>query len=141
MKTVYSYYVLDLVHRGHITFMKNAKALAGKDGRLIVGILTDEATMEKKPKPLMPFKERMFLAEALKYADLVVPQETYSPIDNVKRLKPDILIESETHGEGEIKKVEKIMKDIGGTVKILPYFPEVSSTTIKDSIKDNKGEN
>ena len=44
-------------------------------------------------------------------------------------------------GQEEIKKVEKIMKDIGGTVKILPYFPEVSSTTIKDSIKDNKGEN
>ncbi len=48
MKLVYSYYVLDIVHKGHLLMMKNAKSIAGKDGKLIVGILTDEAVMEKK---------------------------------------------------------------------------------------------
>jgi len=56
MKIVYSYYVLDIVHKGHLLMMKNAKAIAGEDGKLIVGILTDEAVMEKKPKPTMPFE-------------------------------------------------------------------------------------
>ena len=89
--------------------MKNAKAIAGEEGRLIVGILTDEATMERKTRPALSFSERMLLAESIKYADVVVPQATYSPIDNVKRIKPDILMESTSHSEEDIKKVEKII--------------------------------
>lgn len=51
MKIVYSYYVLDIVHKGHLEMMKNAKAIVGADGKLIVGILTDEAVMEKNQNP------------------------------------------------------------------------------------------
>ena len=47
-KVVYSYYCLDIIHSGHLLMMKNCKALAGEDGTLVVGILTDEAVMEKK---------------------------------------------------------------------------------------------
>lgn len=52
---VYSYYVLDIVHDGHLEMLENSKAIAGPDGKLIVGILTDEAVMEKKPRPVLPF--------------------------------------------------------------------------------------
>lgn len=41
---------IGLCSKGHLLIMKNAKAIAGEDGKLIVGILTDEAVMEKKPK-------------------------------------------------------------------------------------------
>ncbi len=61
MKIVYSYYVLDIVHKGHLLMMKNSKAIAGEDGKLITGILTDEAAMEKKPKPVLSFEERIDL--------------------------------------------------------------------------------
>ena len=67
MKLVYSYYVLDIVHKGHLLMMKNSKAIAGEDGKLIVGILTDEAVMEKKPKPILSFEDRVNLASAIKY--------------------------------------------------------------------------
>ena len=50
MIIVYSYFVLDIVHRGHLLMMKNSKAIAGQDGRLIVGIVSDEAVLEKKGK-------------------------------------------------------------------------------------------
>ncbi len=91
MKLVYSYYVLDIVHKGHLLMMKNAKAIAGEDGKSIVGILTDEAVMEKKQKPTLSFEDRIELASAIKYVDLAVAQETYSPLPNVKKIKPDIL--------------------------------------------------
>jgi len=42
--------------------MRNAKAIAGEDGKLIVGILTDEAVMEKKPKRCFPLKTGWELA-------------------------------------------------------------------------------
>ena len=135
MKIVYSYYVLDIVHRGHLKMMENAKAIAGKDGKLIVGILTDEAVMEKKSKPILSFDERFDLANALKYVDLVVAQETYSPLPNVKKIKPDILMESTSHNEKEIEEARKLMEKIGGKLIVIPYFPSQSSANIKNQIK------
>ena len=137
MKLVYSYYVLDIVHRGHLLMMKNAKGIAGKDGKLIVGILTDEAVMEKKEKPILPFEERIELASAIKYVDVAVAQETYSPLPNVKRIKPDILMESTSHDEDAIEEAREYMESINGKVVVLPYFPSQSSTDIKNDIKKN----
>jgi phosphoenolpyruvate phosphomutase len=115
--------------------MKNAKAIAGEDGKLIVGILTDEAVMEKKEKPILSFEERIELASAIKYVDVAVAQETYSPLPNVMRIKPDILMESTSHDEEAIEKAREYMDSINGKVVVLPYFPSQSSKEIKDKIK------
>jgi len=136
MKIVYSYYVLDLVHTGHLLMMKNAKAIAGEDGKLIVGILTDEAVMEKKPRPVLSFSERVALAEAIKYVDVVVAQEQYSPLPNVMRIRPDVLMESTSHSEEAIEEAREYMTSIGGQVVVLPYYPSQSSTEIKNSIRE-----
>ena len=138
MKIVYSYYCLDIIHSGHILMMKNAKALAGKDGKLVVGILSDEAVMEKKSKPTLSLRERMGIAEAIKYVDLVVAQETYSPIPNCKKIKPTILVESASHTEEDLKKEEKILKPYGIEIITLPYYPLESSTQIKKKIRRKK---
>ena len=139
MKIVYSYYVLDLIHKGHLLMMKNSKALAGKDGKLIVGILTDEATMEKKPKPpILSFDERIDIARAIKYVDAAVPQETYSPIPNIKKIRPDILLESGSHSEKEIKETREVVESYGGRVVVMPYYPSQSSTNIKKRIEGER---
>jgi len=137
MKLVYSYYVLDLVHKGHLLMMKNAKSIAGKDGKLIVGILTDEAVMEKKPRPTLTFEERIELASAIKYVDVAVAQETYSPLPNVKKIRPDILMESTSHSEEAIEEAREVMESINGKVIVLPYLPSQSTTHIKNSIKES----
>lgn len=136
MNVVYSYYVLDLVHRGHLLQMQNAKAIAGQNGKSIVGILTKEAVLEKKPKkPIISFDDRMNLAQSIKYVDLVVPQTTYSPLPNLQSIRPDICMESESHERGDIEEVRKYMQSIGGRVVSTPYYPYVSSTNIKKKIK------
>ena len=137
MKIVYSYYVLDIVHKGHLLMMKNAKALAGDDGKLIVGILTDEAVMEKKKKPIISFEDRIELASSIKYVDLAVAQQTYSPLPNVKQIRPDILCESTSHTPEAIEEAREVMKSIHGKVVVIPYFPAQSSTEIKNKIKDH----
>ena len=137
MKLVYSYYVLDIVHKGHLLMMKNAKAIAGKDGKLIVGILTDEAVMEKKPRPTLTFEERIELASAIKYVDVAVAQETYSPLPNVKKIRPDILMESTSHSEEAIEEAREVMESINGKVIVIPYFPSQSTTNIKNNIKES----
>ncbi len=136
MKLVYSYFVLDLVQKGLLNMMKSAKAMAGKNGKLIIGILTDEAVMEKKPKPLLSFEERFELASAIIYPDIVIAQDTYSPLENLKKIKPDILMESTSHDENEIEKARKFMESIDGKVVVLPYFPPQLSMDFRN--KENK---
>ena len=134
MRIVYSYYCLDIIHPGHLLQMKNAKRLAGKDGISIIGVLTDEAVMEKKPRPIIPFEQRMQIGEAIQYADLVVPQATYSPIPNVLKIKPDILMESMSHSEELVAISRRTMSELGGIVVLTPYYPVQSSTSIKEKI-------
>jgi len=131
-KIVYAYVVSDLCHIGHLIHLENAKALGDK---LIVGVLTDESTMIKKPKPIIPFDERIRLIKALKCVDCAIVQDTYSPIKNIKAIKPDILAESTSHSESDLKKTKKVAKKIGCRVVILPYYPNQSSTSIKNKIK------
>jgi cytidyltransferase-like protein len=132
MIIVYSYYVLDIVHKGHLEMLRNAKSMAGKDGKLIVGILTEKACCERKPPPLMPFEERVELARSIKYVGLVVAQKTYSPLENILEIKPDILMESTSHAPEP--EVEEAMRRLGGRIVRIPYFPDHSSTQIKEEI-------
>ena len=134
-KIVYSYYVLDLVHTGHLKMMMNAKAAAGKNGISVVGILTDAAVMERKKKPILSFDERFDLAQSIKYVDFVVAQETYSPLPNIKRIKPNIAMESTSHKDEDIEDVRKYMNSINGRLIVVPYYPSKSSTTIKEKIR------
>jgi len=135
MRIVYSYYVLDIVHRGHLNHMKNAKAIAGKDGVSIIGILTKEAVLEKKKKPILSFNERMNLAHAIEYNDFVIPQDTYSPLPNIKMIRPDIVMESISHNEEDVEEIRKYLETVGGRVIVNPYYPYQSSTNIKNNIR------
>jgi len=129
MIVVYAYVCGDLLHRGHLEHLKNAKALGDK---LIVGVLTDKAVQEKKPKPTMSFDERVDLIRSIKWVDVVVAQNTYSPLDNIKALKPDILLESTDHKE---QPANEFMNHIGGRIFVMPYYPEHSSGQMKNSIR------
>ena len=135
-RIVYSYYVLDIVHRGHLLQMENAKAIAGKNGISVVGILTDEAVMEKKTNPILSFDERMLLAQAIKFNDFVVAQSTYSPLPNVRNIHPDVLMESSSHAERDNIEARKVMNELGGSVIVTPYYPSICSTDIKKKIRE-----
>ena len=129
MKIVYAYVCGDILHEGHLLQLENAKALGDK---LIVGILTDEAVMEKKKAPIISFAQRLRLVQAIGCVDVVVPQHDYSPITNVKSLGVDILMESASHlGNDYLKD----LKDLDVRVIMTPYYPGQSSTDIKNKIK------
>jgi len=136
MKIVYSYVVADLIHIGHLHALENAKAIAGEDGKLIVGVLTDEATMEKKKCPTIPFEERIKMVKALKCVDVAVMQDTYSPLKNVKKIKPDILMESDSHTEEDLAETKKVCDKIDCKIMVMPYYGIQSSTGIKEGIKN-----
>jgi len=122
----YAYVVGDILHEGHLLHLRNCKGLCD---RLIVGVLTDEATMEKKPRPAKAFRERIATVSALEFVDAAVPQHEYSPTVNISEIGPDILFECQQHEEYGI---------FDGRVIAMPYYPGVSSTQIKERIRDNR---
>jgi len=132
LKIVYAYVCGDILHEGHLLQLENAKAMGDK---LIVGILTDEAVMEKKVKPIISFAQRLRLVQAVGVVDMVVPQPDYSPINNVKSLGVDILMESASHiGNDYLEE----LKDLDVRVIMTPYYPGQSSSDIKERIKNGK---
>ena len=132
MILVYAYVAGDILHFGHLRHLLNAKALGDV---LVVGVLTDEAVMEKKPRPTIPFAERLALISALECVDLAVPQDIYSPHDNVKNLGADILVESTSHSEKLISYGRSLMESLDGRLIVLPYYQGQSSSKIKEEIK------
>ncbi|MDD5193387.1 MAG: adenylyltransferase/cytidyltransferase family protein [Candidatus Nanoarchaeia archaeon] len=132
MIIVYAYVCGDIIHEGHLLQLKNAKALGDK---LIVGVLTDKAVMEKKVKPILPFTERLRLVQSIKYVDCAVPQDDYSPLNNILALQPDIHMESASHIGNEY--LEELKQKFKGRIIMTPYYPEQSSTKIKETIINN----
>ena len=135
MRIVYAYVVGDILHEGHLLHLENSKAMGDK---LIVGVLTDKAVMEKKPRPVMSFEQRIKLIKALRCVDMAVPQDEYSPLNNVVALQPDVLMESMSHlGNDYLKDLNNSFK---GRIVMAPYYPPTSSTQIKERIKEREKE-
>lgn len=125
----YAYVVGDILHVGHLLHLRNCKGLCDK---LIVGVLTDRAAMEKKPRPTMPFSDRIRLVSMIRWVDAAVAQATYSPLPNILEIQPDILFECVEH---ELRRYEEFT----GRVVVMPYYPECSSTLIKEKIRGRNG--
>ena len=121
----YAYVVADIFHIGHLRHLLNCKAMCDI---LIVGVLTDEATMEAKPRPIVPFEERIQIVAALECVDVAVAQKTYSPKGNVNSIKPDVLFESASHYDSHI--------NAHGETLVMPYYPTQSTTMIKERVRN-----
>jgi len=128
-KIVYTYVCADILHIGHLRYLKIAKE---QGDYLIVGVLTDKAVKEKKPMPVISFEERLETIDAIKCIDKVIPQNTYSPLNNIRKIRPDVLVESDSH-TGML--ANDYVRSYGGEVVIVPYYRLQSSTRIKNKIK------
>ena len=90
MKRVLTYGTFDLLHYGHIRLLKRAKALGDY---LIVAISTDEFNAGKGKKAYHSYETRKEMLEAVRYVDLVIPEETWEQkIDDVKKYDVDIVV-------------------------------------------------
>ena len=131
-KVGYAYVCGDIMHIGHILHLNNCKALCDV---LFVGVLSERAVMEKKAKPLISLAERLYAISNLKAVDCAVCQDEYSPLENCKAIRPDILFESSSHSE---MPANNFIKSIGGRVIAMPYFAEQSSSNLKKGLKNVK---
>jgi len=125
--------VWDILHIGHLNLLSRARALGDK---LIVGVLTDEAAERYKPRPVMPYEQRLEIIRALRVVDDVVQVDDTNATSLLQRLRPDILV----HGSDIDKKEgweigQTWMRSNGRQFVVLPYTEGVSSTGLKTAVR------
>ncbi|WP_296811646.1 phosphoenolpyruvate mutase [uncultured Methanobrevibacter sp.] len=135
MKTVYIAISADILHHGHINLIKKASEY----GKLIVGVLTDEAVATYKRFPVIEFEERKFIIENISGVSEVVPQNTLDYTDNLKKYKPDYVFHGDDWKEGVQSKIRcdviETLKEWDGQLIEIPFTEDVSVDKINDLIK------
>lgn len=123
-RTVYMCFSTDIIHSGHISIIKKAQKL----GKLIIGVLSDEAVASFKRFPLIPFGERKSLFENISGVYRVVEQKALSYADNLSALKPDYVVHGDDWKTGfqtPIRdEVISILSEYGGKLVEFPYSKE-----------------
>lgn len=116
----------DILNWGHVKAFKQAKSYGDY---LIVGLNTNELLKEyKKREPVLPFYQKKFILESIRYVDLVVPAPYFSPLKLLKKYNVDVYCL--TKEWKDTKKVEMdYIKSNGGKVKFLPRFKGVICTS------------
>jgi FAD synthetase len=91
--TVLASGAFDLVHYGHVHFLKEAKKAGGDNARLIVIVARDKTIEKLKGKsPVIPENQRRAVIESLKPVDeAFLGYENMSLIDTIQKLKPAII--------------------------------------------------
>ena len=128
MKKVITYGTFDLLHYGHINLLRRAKALGDY---LIVALSTDESNRDEKGKKCyFSYEQRKALLEAVRYVDLVIPEENWDQkISDVKEYGVDTFVMGDDW-EGKFDFLKECCE-----VVYLPRTPEISTTQIKQELK------
>lgn len=128
MKRVITYGTFDLLHYGHINLLRRAKALGDY---LVVVLSTDEFNLKEKGKTCyFSYAQRKALLEAIRYVDLVVPEENWEQKrSDMHEYHIDVFAMG-NDWEGKFD----YLKEEGVEVVYLPRTPEVSTTQIKQDL-------
>ncbi len=120
-RIVYMCFATDIIHGGHIAIIKKAQKL----GKLIVGVLSDEAVVSYKRLPLVPASERKVLFENVSGVYKVVDQNTLSYRENIEKYRPTYVVHGDDWCTGFQKpirdEVVSVLASYGGKLIEFPY--------------------
>jgi D-beta-D-heptose 7-phosphate kinase/D-beta-D-heptose 1-phosphate adenosyltransferase len=131
----------DLLHRGHVKLLAEARTACD---RLVVGLNSDASTarLKGKGRPINPAEGRAEVLAALEAVDLVVVFEEDTPLELIKRVRPDVLVKGADYKREEVVGLD-VVEASGGDVILVELVPGHSTTAIverarpaKQSVKD-----
>ena len=129
MKRVITYGTFDLLHYGHIELLRRAKE---QGDYLVVALSTDEFNLMKGKKSYFPYATRKRMLEAIRYVDLVIPEESWEQkVEDVKLYHVDTFVMG-NDWEGKFDFLKEYCD-----VVYLPRTPEISTTQIKQELGKN----
>ena len=135
LKKVYIGLSADLIHQGHLNIIAEGRNL----GKVIIGLLTDEAIASYKRLPLIAFAERKLIVENLKGVEKVVPQTTLDYVPNLNEIRPDYVVHGDDWKTGVQREVRQrvieTLAEWGGKLVEPKYTEGISSTDLIAAVK------
>lgn len=131
MKRIITYGTFDMLHYGHINLLKRAKALGDY---LIVVLSTDEFNLKSKnKKTYFSYGKRKQLLEAIRYVDLVIPEESWDQkVSDIELYHIDTFV----MGDDWKGQFDFIKTKTNADVVYLERTPEISTTQIKKDLNN-----
>ncbi len=132
-KIVFTNGCFDILHVGHITYLRNAKKLGDI---LIVGVNSDDSVrrLKGKSRPINSCEDRMAVLAALDFVDYVVEFKEDTPASLIEKIKPDIIAKGGDYKPEEIAGADYVIAN-GGEVKIIDFVEGKSTTRIVEKMK------
>jgi D-beta-D-heptose 7-phosphate kinase/D-beta-D-heptose 1-phosphate adenosyltransferase len=127
----------DILHRGHITFLNRAKALGDL---LVVGINSDDSVRRLKgsARPINALDDRVQVLAALSCIDHIVPFDADTPEAIIRAIRPDVFVKGGDYTRDRLPEAE-LVESLGGTVQLLPFVEDRSTTGIIERIRRTDG--
>jgi rfaE bifunctional protein nucleotidyltransferase chain/domain len=121
--------VFDLLHRGHVTYLAQARAL----GASLIVALNDDASVRRLGKgadrPINTLGDRLALISALESVDLVTWFEGDTPLELIRALGPEILVKGGDWSVDAIVGAAEVLA-AGGAVVSIPFCHDRSTTAL-----------
>jgi D-beta-D-heptose 7-phosphate kinase/D-beta-D-heptose 1-phosphate adenosyltransferase len=124
--------VFDILHAGHVQFLRSAKALGDV---LVVGVNSDNSTRRLKGmhRPINSELDRVALVAALDPVDHVIVFNEDTPTELIRTLRPHIHVKGGDYAEEELPEAAAV-QEVGGHIVILPLAGSVSTSSVIDRI-------
>ena len=133
-KIVFGNGCFDLLHVGHIRYLKGAKAL----GDILVVALNDDSSvlaLGKRKTVVTPADERAEIMAAVRYVDYVTTFSEPTVENMLKLLKPDIHAKGTDYTPDTVPE-RNVVRAYGGEVAIVGDPKDHSTTAILTRLKD-----
>jgi D-beta-D-heptose 7-phosphate kinase/D-beta-D-heptose 1-phosphate adenosyltransferase len=126
----------DILHRGHVTYLNQAKALGDI---LIVGVNSDESVRQLKgnTRPVNALADRMAVLAALNCVDAIAPFNEINPCNLIQTVRPQVFVKGGDYTRETLPEAS-LVEELGGVVKILPFVSDRSTTQLIQQIQNLK---
>jgi D-beta-D-heptose 7-phosphate kinase/D-beta-D-heptose 1-phosphate adenosyltransferase len=123
----------DLLHAGHISFLREARALGDL---LVVGINSDRSAHANKGqgRPLLSEQDRITILSALGFVDYITVFDELTPINLIRALRPHVLVKGGNYRPDEVVGKD-IVEGYGGRVIVVPSSGETTTSTLIRSMQ------
>ena len=127
--------VFDVLHRGHVTYLEQARALGGS---LVVALNTDASAKrlgKGADRPLNNELDRAVVMAALASVSLVTWFDEDTPLELISMLKPDVLVKG---GDYDMRKLAEtaVVEGYGGRALAIPFVDGYSTTALVQKIRN-----
>lgn len=129
--------VFDVIHRGHVTCLAQARALGSS---LLLALNSDASARglgKGKDRPVNPLEDRLAIAAALEPVSLVTWFEEPTPLGLILAVRPDVLVKGGDWTPETIVGAKEVAS-WGGAVRAIPFVHRRSTSALIDRIRGGK---